>query len=160
MAGRGRPAKRNAALSEDEASDGEPQPVASWPKSESADDDEPVSEGVPPANGDDDEGDEVDEDEDERGLDEDEYDTRVWPAPRSRVLTACRFIVEAIRKHMVDEDVRRQHMPPAPLVLTAPGILEVPRQVGGLGEEVGPDLGARRQPDVSAANSVAPAGIV
>lgn len=80
------------ALSEDEASDVEPQPVASWRKSESADDDEPVSEAALLANGDDangddegDEGDEVEEEEEE-GLDEDE------------------FIVEAIRKHMVDED--------------------------------------------------------
>ncbi|PNY23343.1 Chromatin-associated protein swi6 [Tolypocladium capitatum] len=73
----------------DEASDLEPQPVGSWRNSASADDDDDFAsdasrESEPVANGADEGEDEDEEEADDLGEDE--------------------FIVEAIRKHMVDED--------------------------------------------------------
>ncbi|KND90596.1 Chromatin-associated protein swi6 [Tolypocladium ophioglossoides CBS 100239] len=114
MARRGRPAKLNAALSDDEASDLEPQPVGSWRNSVSASDDlgsdaspEAVANGAD-TNGDD-EGEDEDEDEDEEEVED---------------LGEDEFIVEAIKKHMVDEDVRRPRSRPGALANPPQGSLK------------------------------------
>ncbi|KJZ78453.1 hypothetical protein HIM_01844 [Hirsutella minnesotensis 3608] len=98
MARKGRPAKRVAALSDDEPSDVEPSAVGSYRKSKSAsaeEVEEPVvkperarngSKGKAPVKAEDEDEDEEGEDEEDGDMDEDE------------------FIVEAIKKHMVDED--------------------------------------------------------
>ncbi|POR35187.1 Chromatin-associated protein swi6 [Tolypocladium paradoxum] len=83
-----RTAEMPPALSDDEASDLEPRPAGSWRNSTSADDvaSDASAEPEPAANGADANGDEGEDEDDVEGLGEDE------------------FIVEAIKKHMVDED--------------------------------------------------------
>lgn len=80
MARKVRPAKRAAALSDDEASDVEPQPLASWRNSPSPDDQDPMDGAQLSRNGakasveaeKEDEGEDEEDGDEEGDLDEDE----------------------------------------------------------------------------------------
>lgn len=119
---RGRPsAKNKAALSDDEASDYESAPPVKSSRNSASSSAEDAS-AKPRRNGraskkeekevvgvdiEEDVNEDEDEDEDENnGLGEDVYVDQMLRGMAQDLTAACRFIVESIKKHMIDDDVR------------------------------------------------------